>query len=119
MTLEPVGLNTDEIYHILSNSALRKAAGRKDIREVAKAYAQAVRDAKQMDITSASPEHFAAQLVESYPFHFALSDLYARFRENPGFQQTRGLIRFMRVLVSRLWDETRAGRSVVDPPVRR
>jgi len=41
-----------------------------------------------MDITSASPEKFAAQLVESYPFHFAIRDLYARFRENPGFQQT-------------------------------
>lgn len=46
-----------------------------------------------------------AQLAESYPFHFAIRDLYARFRENPGFQQTRGLIRLMRVIVSRLYDE--------------
>src|SRR5918996_1667832 len=30
---------------------------------------------------------------------------YARFRENPGFQQTRGLIRLMRVVTSRLFDE--------------
>ncbi len=71
---------------------------------MARAYAQAVRDAKQMDITNASPDNFAAQLKESYPFHFAIRDLYARFRENPGFQQTRGLIRLMRVVVSRLFD---------------
>ena len=72
---------------------------------VAQAYAQAVRDAKQMDITSASPEKFAQLLKASYPFHFAIRDLYARFRENPGFQQTRGLIRLMRVVVSRLFDD--------------
>ena len=77
---------------------------------MARAYAQAVRDAKQMDITSASPEKFAQLLKESYPFHFAIRDLYARFRENPGFQQTRGLIRLMRVLVSRLFDP-QAGKA--------
>lgn len=105
MTLEPVGLNTDEIYHILRTRLFEKLPDQNDIREVAQEYAQAVRDAKQMDITSASPEKFAAQLAESYPFHFAIRDLYARFRENPGFQQTRGLIRLMRVIVSRLYDE--------------
>src|SRR5438128_4350712 len=57
-----------------------------------------------MDITSASPEKFTHLLQESYPFHFAIRDLYARFRENPGFQQTRGFIRLMRVVVSRLFD---------------
>lgn len=104
MTLEPVGLNTDEIYHILRTRLFEKLPDAADIREVAQAYGQAVREAKQMDITSASPEKFAAQIVESYPFHFAIRDLYARFRENPGFQQTRGLIRLMRVIVSRLYD---------------
>ena len=110
MTIEPVGLNTDEIYHILRTRLFEKLPDENDIREVAQEYAQAVRDAKQMDITSASPEKFASQLVESYPFHFAIRDLYARFRENPGFQQTRGLIRLMRVIVSRLYDE-KSGRA--------
>ena len=105
VTLEPVGLNTDEIYHILRTRLFEKLPDQEDIREVAQEYAQAVRDAKQMDITSASPEKFATQLVESYPFHFAIRDLYARFRENPGFQQTRGLIRLMRVIVARLYDK--------------
>jgi hypothetical protein len=110
LTLEPVGLNTDEIYHILRKRLFLQLPDDKDIWEVARTYAQAVRDAKQMDITSASPEKFAQLLKESYPFHFAIRDLYARFRENPGFQQTRGLIRLMRVLVSRLFDP-RAGHA--------
>lgn len=104
LTLEPVGLNTDELYHILRKRLFQELPEEKEIWEVARAYAQAVRDAKQMDITSASPEQFAQRLKESYPFHFAIRDLYARFRENPGFQQTRGLIRLMRVVVSRLFD---------------
>lgn len=104
MTLEPVALNTDEIYHILRTRLFEEMPAQSEIREVSQAYAEAVRDAKQMDITSASPEKFAVQLAESFPFHFAIRDLYARFRENPGFQQTRGLIRLMRVMVARLYE---------------
>lgn len=110
MTLEPVGLNTDELYHILRKRLFEELPEESEIWEVARTYAQAVRDAKQMDITNASPDKFAAQLKESYPFHFAIRNLYARFRENPGFQQTRGLIRLMRVVVSRLFDE-QGGRA--------
>ncbi|MTJ15832.1 MULTISPECIES: DUF499 domain-containing protein [unclassified Dolichospermum] len=98
MTLEPVALNTDELYHILRKRLFEKLPDESEILEVARAYAKAVNDAKQMDITNASPEKFTTQLKESYPFHFAIRDLYARFRENPGFQQTRGLIRLMRVV---------------------
>jgi hypothetical protein len=92
ITLEPVALNTDELYHILRKRLFEKLPEESEILEVARAYAKAVSDAKQMDITNASPDRFTTQLKESYPFHFAIRDLYARFRENPGFQQTRGLI---------------------------
>jgi Protein of unknown function (DUF499)/Fn3 associated len=105
ITLEPVALNTDELYHILRKRLFEQLPDESEILEVARAYAKAVSDAKQMDITNASPDKFTAQLKDSYPFHFAIRDLYARFRENPGFQQTRGLIRLMRVVVSRLFDE--------------
>ncbi len=104
LTLEPVALNTEEIYHILRKRLFAVLPEEEEIWAVAHGYAQAVRDARQMDITSASPEKFAQQIKEAYPFHFAIRDLYARFRENPGFQQTRGLIRLMRVVVSRLFD---------------
>ena len=60
-----------------------------------------------MDVTNASPEQFAASVRESYPFHPAIRDLYARFRQNQGFQQTRGLIRLMRIVVSRIWASER------------
>ena len=116
MPLHPVMLNTNELYHILRTRLFDSLPSEKDIQEVAKAYAQAVKDAKQMDITNASPEEFARQLAESWPFHFSIRDLYARFRENPGFQQTRGLIRFMRVVVAQLWGNGHAAtQSLIHP----
>jgi hypothetical protein len=103
--LEPVGMNTDEIYHILRQRLFETLPDRADILEIAKAYSQSVRDAKQMDITNASPEKFISQIQESYPFHFGIRDLYARFRQNLGFQQTRGLIKLMRAVVANLYSE--------------
>lgn len=103
--LEPVGANSAEIYHILRTRLFSQLPDEATVAEVAKGYAGAVRDARQMDVVSASPEQFAAGLRESYPFHFAMRDLYARFRENPGFQQTRGLINLMRTLVGTMWRE--------------
>ncbi len=104
LPLEPVRFNNDDIYQILRKRLFEKLPDESEISLVAQGYAKAVQDAKQMDITNASPEKFAAQIKESYPFHFSLRDLYARFRENAGFQQTRGLIRLMRALVARLYD---------------
>ena len=87
MNLEPVRMNTDEFYHILRKRIFEELPSKNDIAEVAQGYAKAVRDARQMDVTNASPEQFAQRIMKSYPFHPAIRDLYARFKENPGFQQ--------------------------------
>ncbi len=105
MDLEPVRMNTDEFYHILRKRIFEELPSEDEVEEVAQGYAKALRDAKQMDITSASPEQFAAQVMESYPFHPSVRDLYARFKENQNFQQTRGLIRLMRVIAARIWQK--------------
>ena len=107
MNLEPVRMNTDEFYQILRKRIFEVLPDESEIEDVAQGYAQAVRDAKQMDVTNASPEAFANRIVDSYPFHPAIRDLYARFRENQGFQQTRGLIRLMRIVVARIWESDR------------
>ena len=49
-----------------------------------------------MDHTPANPDDYRREISSSYRFHFSQRDLYARFRENPGNQQTRTLIRLMR-----------------------
>ena len=107
MNLEPVRMNTDEFYHILRKRIFEAVPGEADIEDVAQGYAKTLREARQMDVTNVSPEQFAGGIAESYPFHPSVRDLYARFRENQGFQQTRGLIRLMRIVVSRIWGSDR------------
>ncbi len=111
MNLTPVQINTDEFYHILRKRLFKSLPNDKEGVEVAQGYAKAVREARQMDITAQSPEHFAQLIQSSYPFHPAIKDLYARFRENPGFQQTRALIRLMRIIASRLWQSGEAEKQ--------
>jgi hypothetical protein len=108
LRIEPVNPLGDELYHILRTRLFEGLPDKEIIKGIANEYAKAVRDAKEMDVTSASPDSYAAQLIESYPFHFSIRDLYGRFKENPGFQQTRGLIRMMRIIVSRIYESSRA-----------
>lgn len=101
----PVQQTGDEIYHILRTRLFQDEAPASAIEEIAAAYASAIKEAKQMDISTETPERFSAAVKDSFPFHPGIKDLYARFKENPGFMQTRGLIRFMRTVVARMWDE--------------
>jgi hypothetical protein len=48
------------------------------------------------------------RVVDSYPFHPDLRELFGKFKENEGFQQTRGVIRLMQMVVSELWKSDRA-----------
>ncbi len=113
MTLEPVRLNSDELYHILRKRIFESLPSEEQIGAVAQDYAEALRKARQMDMTSDSPEDLAARILAAYPFHPGIRDLYARFRENPGFQQTRGLIRLMRLVTANLWTTGAAAEQML------
>ena len=116
LRLEPVSSQGSELYHILRTRLFEELPEESVINQVANAYAKSVKDAKEMDVTNVSPDSYAAQLVESYPFHFSIRDLYARFKENPGFQQTRGLIRLLRAVVANIYDTGQAeGRMLIHP----
>lgn len=116
LRIEPVNTHGDELYHILRTRLFKNLPDESIIKKVANQYAKAVKSAKEMDVTNASPDSYAAQLIESYPFHFSIRDLYARFKENPGFQQTRGLIRLMRSIVSNMYETGRAGQVMLIHP---
>ncbi len=116
LELRPVALNSREIYDILRTRLFANKPADAEVKEVCAAYAKEVKDARQMDLTSAQPDELARQMAESWPFHPALRDLYARFRENKGFQQTRALIRLMRAVTSRLWHSGKAAQqSAIHP----
>ncbi|MDD3040647.1 DUF499 domain-containing protein [Bacteroides sp.] len=103
LNIEPVGSASDEVYYILKKRMFETIPATAEINQVAIGYKEAVSQAKQMGFTNMSPEHIYTGVKDSYPFHPSIKDLYARFKENPGFQQTRGLIRLMRQIIAQLY----------------
>lgn len=108
INIEPVGSSSDEVYYILRKRLFKTLAADSDVNEIANAYKASILEAKQMGFTNASPEQLYIGIKDSYPFHPSIKDLYARFKENAGFQQTRGLIRLMRLIVSQLYKGDKA-----------
>jgi hypothetical protein len=103
LNVEPVGSTSDEVYYILKKRLFETLPQGEEINQVAIGYKDSVSQAKQMGYTNMSPELIYTSIKDSYPFHPSIKDLYARFKENPGFQQTRGLIRLMRQIIAQLY----------------
>lgn len=103
----PVALNSDEIYHILQKRLFQDVSGYEyslNINEVAIAYKSSVEKSKKLGFTNYTPEAVFKGIKDSYPFHPSIKDLYARFKENQNFQQTRGLIKLMRQIVRQFYE---------------
>lgn len=103
--IEPVASNTDDLYNILRTRLFEEIASEDEIDEIASEFRKAVKEAKEMRYTDENPENIAAGIRTSYPFHPATRDLFARFKENAGFQQTRGFIRLTRAMVKGLFKD--------------
>lgn len=113
INLEPVKLNSDEVYQILKKRLFETLPAKNEIKLIAESYGKALKDAGQMNLTSLSPEKFAQQIIDDYPFHPGIKDLYVRFRQNRNFQQTRDLIRLMRKIVFSFYSEGGLASSAV------
>jgi predicted AAA+ superfamily ATPase len=108
--ITPVNPNGDELYHILRKRLFENVAAAEEIQKIAEAYREALREASKMGLTTTSPETLFTRVTDAYPFHPDLRELVGKFKENDGFQQTRGVIRLMQMVVSNLWNSKKADR---------
>lgn len=104
ITLSPVNLASDELYHIMRKRLFKQLPNDDSIAAIADGYIEALQTAQNMGLVADVPGNMRSRIIEAYPFHPSIRDLYARVKENDGFQQTRALIRIMRLMVRRLWD---------------
>jgi hypothetical protein len=102
-TIEPVNQSTGEIYQILRTRLFKALPDKQKIEDIAQNYVESLKRAKQLELVEDNPEKIRERIIDSYPFHPATRDLMARFKENPGFQKTRGLIRFWRTALSQMF----------------
>ena len=114
--ITPVNPNGDELYHILRKRLFEKVADQSEIEKLAANYREALREAGRMSLTTTTPESLFTRVVDSYPFHPDLRELVGKFKENDGFQQTRGVIRLMQMVVADLWSSDKAkSRDLIAP----
>jgi hypothetical protein len=114
--ITPVNPNGDELYHILRKRLFATVAPQAEIERVAGAYRDALREAARMNLTSTVPESMYSRVLDAYPFHPDLRELVGKFKENEGFQQTRGVIRLMQMVIADLWNSKKAqNKSLIHP----
>ena len=109
--ITPVNPNGDELYHILRKRLFEKVGDEAESKRIASAYRDALKEAVSMSLTSTSPESMFQRVSDAYPFHPDLRELVGKFKENEGFQQTRGVIRLMQMVVSHLWHSGKADQN--------
>ncbi|SBT09843.1 ATPase-like protein [Candidatus Accumulibacter aalborgensis] len=114
--ITPVNPNGDELYHILRKRLFQNVAPSAEIERVAAAYREALREAVRMNLTSTTPESLYTRVIDAYPFHPDLRELVGKFKENEGFQQTRGVIRLMQMVVSDFWNSGKAAEKDLISP---
>jgi predicted AAA+ superfamily ATPase len=104
MDITPVRLDSLELYGILRARLFERLPGRTEVTRVAQAYAEAFKTAVQQGTVPALYERWAAEIPDAYPFHPGMHELFARFRENLGFQQTRETLRLARRMAAHIWE---------------
>lgn len=115
LDIVPVRMDGNELYAILRTRLFERLPPREAVARVPDAYAAAYRLAVQQGVVPALHERWAYDILDTYPFHPGLQELFARFRENPGFQQTREMLRLARRMVLGLWNGPDTGERPIHP----
>ncbi len=108
LPITPVNPQGDELFHILRCRLFESLPADTAKKAVAERYRTSHGEAVQMGLTSSSSDGLYQNVLEAFPFHPAWRELLGRFKENEGFQQTRGVIRLMQMVVSNLWNSKRS-----------
>lgn len=101
--ITPVELGGDEVFQILRKRLFAALPVDHDVEEVVQAFARSIKEAEKAKSISKSAEQIADEIRRSYPFHPAIKDIVALFRENESFRQTRGLFQFVSRLIRSVW----------------
>lgn len=114
--VSPVALNTDEVYSILKKRLFEDSVSSdfdQNVEEIARAYEKSVANTKKILQTPEDTGTIYEGVVDAYPFHPSIKNLYGRFKENQNFQETRGLIKLMRQIVRKIYETGKADEKLL------
>ena len=105
--IEPVAVNTDEIFQILKKRLFAKLAITDQIEEVAQAYAASMDEAVRSRAVARTPEQYAEDIRNCHPFQPSLREVISLFQNNERFRKTRGLLSLMGAVIRCVWEPQR------------
>ena len=106
--IEPVSMNSDEIFAILKKRLFEKLATTDQVEEVAQAYAAAMDEAVRSKTVARTPEQYAEDIRRCHPFHPSLGEVISLFQNNERFRKTRGLLSLTSAIIRGVWKPGRA-----------
>jgi hypothetical protein len=107
--ISPVRLDTPELYDILRTRLFKELPSESVIESIAVDFRVAIEEAgRTLDVPTDRASDLQSSIRSTYPFHPSMQDIFARFRENQGYQQTRALIRILRQVVAGMWNSEEA-----------
>jgi hypothetical protein len=105
--IEPVAVNTDELFEILKKRLFISLATKSQVEDVAQAYASAMDEAVRSRAVARTPEQYAEDIRRCHPFQPSLREVISLFQNNERFRKTRGLLSLMAAVVRCVWDPAR------------
>lgn len=103
-SISPVRLDTPELYEILRKRLFAELPSASTVDAIAATFRESIEEAgRALDVPTDRAGDLQSGIRQTYPFHPAMQDIFARFRENQGYQQTRALIRIMRLVIAGMW----------------
>ena len=115
-TLQPIELETNDLYHILRRRLFKEDPDPEAVKKISESYREALRKAADNHYCTGDPTTLAKDIRDTYPFSPAIKHLAARFRNNEGFQQTRGMLRLYSKVVKDLYESGKAAEALLIGP---
>jgi hypothetical protein len=106
VNITPVDLSGDETYAILKKRLFSKLPSETEVNHIAESFGKAIEQAQKSKTidNQKTPEQITLEVAQTYPFHPQMKHLFALFKENKEFQQTRGLMELASRLLRSVWD---------------
>jgi hypothetical protein len=115
VAITPVDLSGNEIYEILKKRLFKKLPDQSTIDDIAAKYGELLTDAARSNTVARSAESIAEEISATYPFHPRLKNLFALFKENSNYKQTRGLMELTSRLLKSVWEGRSSGAFLIGP----
>lgn len=112
----PVDAKGDDLWKILRRRLFSNSPAEADVAAAESETEAALKAAERGGLVAGAGFGFIRETADSYPFHPRLKELFLRFKENDGFQQTRGILRLTGAAVAALWSEGNASDPLLIAP---